>query len=377
MSDSPRFFHREPFLRLAGLLRSRDGRLAACAALVLALILVSVLLAGGGPGTPEEEAYWRKRGELKPGETAAPATYEIHGVGYTEAAPFFARLGFKGVADAATQTLTLTGSASELVLTAETREIRLNGLRVFLGEAVLMHEGGLVVATRDLDRFLMPILRPVRFTPRRLRTIVLDAGHGGNDTGAQNKKHKLDEKVFALDIAQRLERLLAQDPWRVVMTRSEDKFVALAERAELARKAEADLFISIHFNAVANNPAVRGTETYVLTPQYQRSTSSAKNTPEDQTAHPGNAHDAWSAVLGYHMHRQLLGKLKTEDRGLKRARFAVLRLVDCPAVLLEAGYLSNDTEAARIAEEAYRARIAEAMYVAVHAYDAWAEAAGR
>jgi N-acetylmuramoyl-L-alanine amidase len=76
------------------------------------------------------------------------------------------------------------------------------------------------------------------------------------------------------------------------------------------------------------------------------------------------------------MHRELLAGLKTEDRGFKRARFAVLRLVDCPAVLVEAGYLSNDTEAQMIATPAYRARIAEAIYSAIVAYDATRAAAG-
>jgi N-acetylmuramoyl-L-alanine amidase len=80
-------------------------------------------------------------------------------------------------------------------------------------------------------------------------------------------------------------------------------------------------------------------------------------------------------VLGYHVHRQLLAVLKTEDRGYKRARFAVLRLVDCPAVLVEAGYLSNNDEAKRIADEDYRAEIAAALYAAVQAYDALASAA--
>lgn len=309
-------------------------------------------------------------------ETPPPVPIKLGGVSYVGAEAYFARLGYKAAYDAPNQTLTLTAASSELVMRADSRDARLNGLRAFLGEPALLREGTLYVATLDIDRFLLPILRPLQFNPRHLRTIVIDAGHGGNDTGTQNKKHKLDEKVFALDVAQRLERMLADgERWRVLMTRTDDRFVGLAERAEFANKAGADLFISIHFNAVANNAAVRGTETYVLTPQFQRSTSSLKSSVEDKVANPGNAHDAWSAVLGYQVHRQLLASLKSEDRGYKRARFAVLRLVNCPAVLVEAGYLSNDAEAKNIASEAYRRELAASLYTAVQGYDALAKAA--
>ncbi len=199
--------------------------------------------------------------------------------------------------------------------------------------------------------------------------MVIDAGHGGVDTGTQNKAHRLDEKVFALDVALRLQALLGDERWRVLQTRTEDRFVPLGERAEFANKEKADLFVSIHFNAVANNSTVRGTETYVLTPRFQRSTSSLTASAEDKVEQVGNRHDAWSAVLGHRMHRELLSRLKTDDRGLKRARFAVLRLVDCPAVLIEAGYLSNDDEARRIADEDYREEIARALHAAILAYD--------
>lgn len=375
MSAFARFFSRAPGSRFAAFSCPSAVRLVAV------LLLALTLGAGFGsptPGLADDEADASEREQTEPElATPAPTPITLAGVSYTDAQAYFARLGYKAAYEATTQTLTLATTASELVVRADSRDARLNGLRVFLGEPALPHQGALHIATLDIERFLLPILRPVRFKPRPLRTIVIDAGHGGNDTGTQNKKHKLDEKVFALDVARRLERLLAGERWRVLMTRTEDRFVALTERAEFSNKADADLFISIHFNAVANNAAVRGTETYVLTPQFQRSTSSLKALPEDKLAQPGNAHDAWSAVLGYHVHRQLLAALKTEDRGYKRARFAVLRLVDCPAVLVEAGYLSNNDEAKRIADEDYRAEIAAALYAAVQAYDALASAAAR
>lgn len=310
-------------------------------------------------------------GRIAP-RTSAPAVAKIGGVSYTDARAWFAKLGYKSSIDPDKHVLTLSSAAGRIVLEGESREAELHGLRVFLGEPALWRKNVFYVASTDLDRFIGPILRPGQLAARPLRTIVIDPGHGGQDTGTQNKAGKLDEKTFTLDVARKLQRLLAaSDPsWRVLLTRSDDRFIALPERAEFANKAGADLFVSIHFNSVANNPAVRGTETYVLTPRYQRSTSSALRSAEDKADNPGNRHDPWSAVLGAHMHRQLLGKLRTEDRGYKRARFAVLRLVDCPAVLVEAGYLSSDAEARKIATEAYRGDIAEAVAAGVQAYAA-------
>ncbi len=302
-------------------------------------------------------------------EMKAPASVRIGDTSYTEARAWFTRLGYRPSYDPQTRTLTLEGPSGRIVFTDGSRDARLHGMRFFLSEPALLLKGYLHVPLIDLERFLTPILRPAQLSPRPLRTIVLDAGHGGNDGGTRNHAMDLNEKVFTLDLAQRLERLLGDAKWRVLQTRDTDRFVSLADRAAFANDAGADLFISIHFNAVANNSTVRGTETYVLTPRHMRSTSASKATPEDNIAQPGNKHDEWSAVLGYHVHRELLARLQTEDRGYKRARFAVLRLVDCPSVLVEAGYLSNNDEAALIAEEFYRAKIAEALYTAILAYD--------
>lgn len=302
--------------------------------------------------------------------TRPPATVNLRGDSYTDARGQFAQLGYKSSYSPDSGVLTLRSGVSEVVLKVGSREAGLNGLRVFLGQAIEVYKGSPAISTIDLERFILPILRPSRIGKKPIRTIVIDAGHGGTDSGTLNQARKLNEKTFTLDVAKRLQALLAAGSWKVRMTRTEDRFVELSDRAEFANHAQADLFISIHFNAVASGANVRGIETYVLTPQYQRSTSSSNSGPEDKVAYPGNRHDTRNAVLGYHMHRQLLAKLKTEDRGYKRARFAVLRLVDCPGVLVEAGYLSNNGEAAKIANSTYRGDIAEALFAAVLAYDA-------
>lgn len=345
--------------------------------LLAALTLCGLAAAALWLGAPAVEAAGQVAANRPSSRGSTAAVVKIGGVSYTEARAWFARLGYKAAYDAEKKVLTFSSAAGRVVLEVDSREASLHGLRVFFGEPVVLRKGSIYVATIDLDRFLGPILRPSQLSPRPLRTIVIDPGHGGTDTGTQNKKGKLDEKTFTLDVAKRLQRLLADSGWKVVLTRADDRFVALPARAEIANDAKADLFVSIHFNAVANNAAVRGTETYVLTPRFQRSTSSALSSPADKVEQVGNRHDPWSAVLGAQMHRQLLGKLKTEDRGYKHARFAVLRLVDCPGVLVEAGYLSNDAEARKLNTEAYRGDIAEALAAGIQGYAAALATAGK
>lgn len=304
--------------------------------------------------------------------TTVNGTYiTVSGVAYVDARAFLSRLGFKAAWIERGKSLRFQSASSRLDLEADNRAIELNGLRVLMGEPAVYRGGTLYVSRIDADKLFLPILRPSSVaTPPApaLRVIVIDAGHGGQDTGTQNKPFKMDEKTYTIDVANRLRVLLANQGYKVVMTRTDDRFVPLQQRADIANKAGADLFISIHFNAVSGAPDVHGSETYVMTPQYQRSTGNPTRDPGDNVANPGNRNDPWNALLGYHMHDQVLGKLDSADRGFKRARFAVLRLVNSPGVLVEAGYLSNNDEAKKIATAAYRQAIAEAMAQGVQAY---------
>ncbi len=267
--------------------------------------------------------------------------------------------------------LVLTDKDTRLELAADSREIELDGLRVFLGEPAVLHRNALFVSRVDRDRFLLPILKPSsgRGAVPALRTIVIDPGHGGKDDGTVNAKLKLREKAMALDVALRLEKLLTAAGYRVVLTRRRDTFVPLPLRPAHAKKVKADLFLSIHFNAI-DNKAVAGNETYILTPQYQRSTGSDKRSPDDKVMLTGNATDNWNAILGFRMHGTLVRSLRSFDRGLKRARFAVLRDLDCPGVLIEGGYLSNDAEARKIATPAWRQKLAQSIADGVAGYRA-------
>ncbi len=304
---------------------------------------------------------------------SAPAalsnTVRLNDADYGSVAAFAAALGLKLSWAEPQKKLRLQSEWTQLELNADSREVRLNGIRLLLGEPSLMHKGSLHLSRTDERTFLGPILSASRVPGRvpEVRTIVIDAGHGGRDTGTANSKLGLHEKGFALELAMSLKRLLEEAGFNVLMTRTDDTFVPLPDRPAFANKQKADLFVSVHFNAIAN-PSIAGAETYIFTPQNQRSTGADKAQSSDSEAHPGHANNPWNAILGYRVHRRIITDLKSFDRGLKRARFVVLRDLDCPGILVEGGYLSNDAEARRIASPEWRGRLAKAIAAGVVEY---------
>lgn len=294
----------------------------------------------------------------------------VGGVEYTPSAEWGANFGLKQEWDASAKTLVLRNQSVRLEFELDSRFCLISGLRMVLGEAPRLYKGAPHLSRIDAERLLGPILRPGLGQTRapRLKTIVLDPGHGGKDTGKVNEKLRAREKEYSLDTAVRVRKLLEREGYRVVLTRSGDQFVELQERAAIAERANADLFISIHFNSVENGVGkVTGVETYTMTPQHQLSSD---RVPDQYVAlaNPGNLSDHWNSILGYQMHRQVLHELKSSDRGLKRGRLAVLRLAPCPAVLVEGGYLSHDGEARKIMTTAYRQNLAEGIVNGVRSY---------
>lgn len=285
------------------------------------------------------------------------------------------RYGLKATRSDRDATLRLQNARTTLEFTAGSREVSWNGYRLFLGEPVELRRRALHLSPVDWSAIVRPLVdaRAVP-APGPLRTVMIDAGHGGSDPGTENRALRLQEKTFTLDVAQRLKRDLERRGYRVLMTRTRDTRLKpdqaedLRARAEKANRAGADLFVSLHFNSLPASPAVHGVETYVLTPATQRSTAVPERTAADRIRHPGNRHDHWNAVLGGAVHHRLVRGLPAFDRGVKRARFAVLRSIDCPAVLVEGGFLSNTAEARKIRTPAYRQKLAEAIGAGIGDY---------
>lgn len=278
-------------------------------------------------------------------------------------------------------TMTLSDARGvRLTFEKDQRDFFLEGIRVFLSDLTYHAGDSLWVTKQDVIKTIAPLFAPAEhaaFLPAPPKVIVIDPGHGGTDPGKQNTRLKLDEKDMTLDVSLRLKKLLELRGYRVVMTRTTDKrfsnspSIDLPLRAQVANKENADLFISIHFNAVDRDPErVTGTETYVLTPQFQVSTQPEQDKAMMQEYYAGNRQDVANVVLGYNLHRQLITSLKSSDRGYKRYRLAVLRTLECPGVLVEAAYLSNDSDARRIGSPEYRQQVAEAIAEGVQDYAA-------
>jgi len=298
------------------------------------------------------------------GVAAAPdfPSVRLFGVDYVDAHDFARRFDLTPSWTVPQKTMRLRNATTHLDFTVHDVDAWLNGLRLFLAEPVVVSAGRLFLSKNDADELLVPILSRNATEPRLpVKTIVIDAGHGGKDPGNQNSRLKISEKTYTLDVARRLERLLKAQGFKVIMTRKTDKAVELDRRAEIANRAKADLFISIHFNGFSRS-SVDGTETYVMTPRNQRSSPQAERDDKMvRTRYPANKYDRWNASLGYQIHRALVTGLKSPDRGMKRFRYSVLRSVNCPAVLVEAAFLSNDAEGKKVATAAYRQRIAESI----------------
>ncbi len=326
----------------------------------------------------------------RPAPPVPPAlrtSLRVGGFDYVSATDLDVWLGWKGAWTEPLRKLTLTDKsdpANRAEIEADSRNATVNGLRVFLGDKAVVRAGHLYVSKIDAERCLAPLLRPGFGValPAAPKIIVLDPGHGGVDPGTENKPLGLQEKIPALDVALRLRKLLETAGYKVVMTRTTDaplspvKSVDLERRPVLANRERADLFVSIHFNAVDSAAqSTRGTEIYTYAPRNQHATEwwsgLKKDDPDLLTEEqPANRFDHWNAVLAGVMHRELLQTLKTEDRGKKIKHLAVLKTLNCPGVLVEPAYVSNDVEGRRLLTPEFRQKIAEALAAGIRDYAA-------
>ena len=224
----------------------------------------------------------------------------------------------------------------------------------------------LTVSRGDYDRTLAPLLWSPPPEARRPARILIDPGHGGKDPGKQSKELRMDEKYLTLDTATRLAALLRQAGFEVHLTREKDVFVELEDRAKRAGAVKADLFVSLHYNAAAAASA-SGIETYCLTPAGQFSTNDPNNRGSTG-ALPGNRHDALNLRAAYQVQRALVTRLEARDRGVRRARFSMLKDLSCPGILVEGGFMSNRSEMLRLSQESYRQRVAAAIAEGIGAY---------
>jgi len=218
---------------------------------------------------------------------------------------------------------------------------------------------------------------------RPVRTIVIDAGHGGRDPGAIGARG-VTEKDVTLALARALRKRLVERGFRVVLTRSDDRTLDLEERTALAEGADGDLFVSLHCNA-APRPGLRGIETYSLDEGYERHSVHVAARENGITTREVDVLQRTvaqlrvgevagpSAQLAEVVHRELVGGLSRRyddvvDLGVKKGPFYVLFLSSMPSILVEVGFLTNEAEARRLASREYVARIAGHLADGIAAY---------
>ena len=177
----------------------------------------------------------------------------------------------------------------------------------------------------------------VKDTTKTFKTVVVDAGHGGKDSGAYRRSGP-PEKLVTLDVAERLDRKLRESQLKTVMTRSSDVFIPLDDRVSIENSQKNAIFVSIHFND-SSRRGIRGFETYY--------------------------HSGASIDLANRIQEKLMTIPNSANGGIHTANFRVLRNATCPAVLVECGYLSNRSEGNKARDWEYRELLADRIAEAI------------
>lgn len=257
----------------------------------------------------------------------------------------------------------MSGPSARLNFSIDSRRAEVFGVYVWLSLPVVNHSGVALISLEDLRSTIEPLISPHKST-NSLRTICLDPGHGGKDTGkAQGHNY---EKKYTLLLARETAELLQAQGFKVIMTRSKDEMVELPDRPQLASRQGADLFVSLHYNA-ADTAGIHGVEVFCMAPPGMNSSDEGGG----KSYHPaetGNTQDDRNVLLAYQIQKSITHNLPVEDLGLKRSHFEVLRLAHMPAILIEGGFLSNPQDARNIYDSAFRKRMARAIVEGIVAY---------
>jgi len=188
-----------------------------------------------------------------------------------------------------------------------------------------------------------------RAPPQRGEHVIIDAGHGGHDPGCISRRENYEEKSLTLKTALLVEENLKKLGYRTTLTRTQDVFLSLNKRAEIANELDADLFVSIHYNHSFNKEA-EGIEVY-----YYKT--------EKKNERIAKSRELANKVLNSVCERSL-----AKSRGVKEANFAVIRETKMPAILIEAGFLSNVQEKQKLHDPAYLRQLSWAIAKGVDKY---------
>jgi len=296
--------------------------------------------------------------------------------------------GFECQWDSYIKTAILRKGSHKIVIRTDSDRVLVDGSIKKASRPVLLDTGAVYVpisfVREDLAQLIKsapiekpPVLEEVR--KYSIKTIVLDPGHGGKDPGAIGRRGHLKEKDVTLRLARKIKDVLEASGVRVIMTRDSDVFIPLPKRADIANKSGADLFVSVHINA-SRSRLMRGFECYHLS-NATDDNARVLEAFEDSSLRMGEGAEAehssqldkalWdmaltenrleSAELASYVCDSVDQSFTISNKGIKSARFYVLKHTHIPAVLLEAGYISNRYEEAKLKDPSFIDKLASAI----------------
>jgi N-acetylmuramoyl-L-alanine amidase len=326
-------------------------------------------------------------GAARDARPAAPVftPVRVRGRSYVSAKVMMRLVGLRLTVDEKAGIYNLVGGGRRIVVVPGFNVAEVDGQVVDLRYPAIFHRGEMLL---PLQLFSSVGKRRVAPSPASvpLRSVVLDPGHGGRDSGAVGRGG-LREKDVALSVALRLKGLLEARGVRVTMTRSGDRFVPLLERSRIANRSKADLFLSIHCNA-SRNRSVGGLETFALSwgisDAYRAGKAAARHRPDDLVDGAASyvGATAEKTIFRAHMSEQrrrscslarcLQGEMSDDlpgnDRGVKLRNFSVLRETYVPAALVEVGFISCPSTERKMRLSSYRGQIAKSLLDGLQRY---------
>jgi len=321
-------------------------------------------------------------------------SYNINGVTYY---PLISLCELKGINwqyDTFTKIAVLSKDAHKISLQAGDNLVLVDQRAVLLNHPVDIYEGTVVVPAKFKEQVIDVLFGELK-TPsqkvssflisNKIKKVVIDAGHGGNDPGAIGRTG-LREKDVNLDVAKRLALLLKSQGVDVLMTRSTDKFIPLKTRSHIANNSKADLFVSIHSNA-NHARSLNGFEVYYVASSLndsKRAISAAKNASLNLDGASFASQSVnlkailWDMIYTYDRAESIQlardicksvgSSMDIRINGVKDARYEVLRGARMPAVLIEIGFVSNLNEERKLRNGFYRQKMAEGIMVGISDY---------
>jgi len=321
----------------------------------------------------------------------ALSIYNVNGVRYVSLKSFCDLKGISWEYNTFAQKINLVKDEHKIDLMVGDSLALIDGKSVHLKYPVDIYQGAVVIPYKfkeQLDNVLfagVSARQKSRAAFYKIKRIVLDAGHGGNDPGAIGRTG-LREKDINLDIVKRLAKLLRADGVDVVMTRSSDRFISLQGRVDIANKSGADLFLSVHSNANRVR-SLNGFEVYYVSPSVDDTKRALNAAKEERLDFDSSCFDhaslnlkatLWDMIYTHSRAQSIkLARsicytidrdLDTKILGVKAARYYVLKGVRMPAILIEIGFVSNASEERMLKNNFYRQQIAEGILDGLHNY---------